>query len=64
MALLEQGSAGARVDVYDGVRPGLGENPAGKRLVTSLMAEPIPTLAEGLDPGKISPPSDFALVRL
>lgn len=41
MAFLAQGSDGARVDVYDGVRPGLGEVPVGKRLVTIILTDPI-----------------------
>lgn len=47
-AFLALGSEGARAEVYDGVRPGLGENPVGKRLVTIVLADPIGTNAAGL----------------
>lgn len=48
MAFLALGSEGASAEVYDGVRPGLGENPAGKRLVTITLADPIGTVADGV----------------
>ena len=48
MAFLALGSDGARAEVYDGVRPALGEGPAGKRLVTIVLADPIGTIAAGL----------------
>ena len=48
IAFLAQGSEGARAEIYDGVRPGLGESPAGTRLVTIILADPIGTVAEGV----------------
>ena len=48
IAFLAQGSAGARVDVYDGVRPALGGAPLGQLLVAIGLAEPIGTVAAGV----------------
>ena len=48
MAFLAQGSEGARAEIYDGVRPGLGEHPAGNQLVTIILADPLGTIAEGV----------------
>ena len=48
MAFLAQGPDGARAEIYDGVRPVLGENPPGKRLVTIILADPIGRVAAGV----------------
>lgn len=48
IAFLALGAENAKVHVYDGERPPLGGPPAGHRLASILLVEPIGTVADGL----------------
>lgn len=42
------GTANARIDIYDGVRPALGATPSGNRLARIALVEPIGEVEDGV----------------
>jgi hypothetical protein len=48
IAFLSAGAENAKAHLYDGARPVLGAPPAGNRLASIILVEPIGTVADGL----------------
>lgn len=60
ISFLALGATNAKVQIYDGTQPALGETPTGNLLVEVLLVEPIGSVADGVL--TITPTDEYMIV--
>ncbi len=48
VAFLAMGTSNARIEIYEGTRPVLGEEPTGERLASIVLVEPVGDIKDGV----------------